>query len=113
MTKERRKHERRSSCMPVWMCDCRTGLRYQGHVMNISAGGAYVLAVAEMGIPVGKTVEITIGTHSDDHGGFELHCCEHNAKVVRSEVLGYATGFALEFVGQMHAMKPQRHMMLC
>ncbi len=79
--------------------------------MNISAGGVYVVATFETGPAVGKTVDITIGTHSDEHGGFDLHRCERSARVVRTEHLGYATGLALEFVGQLERMTPRHHLM--
>ena len=99
--------------MPAWVCDRHTGLRHQGRVMNISAGGAYVLACLEKELKVGRAVEITIGTPNDDHGGFELHRCERSARVVRTEQLGYATGLALQFAGQLQRVGQQHQLMSC
>ena len=98
--------------MPVWVCDARTGLKHQGQVMNISAGGVYVLACQETDLSLGKTVQITIGTHNNDHGGYDLHHSDRSAKVVRTEHLGYATGLALQFAGQFQRTD-QRHLMPC
>ena len=81
--------------------------------MNISAGGVYVLAALETDFGVGKSVEITIGTQSGVHGGFELHRCERNARVVRTDALGYAVGLALEFAGQFQLMEQQHQLMPC
>jgi hypothetical protein len=113
MASDRRQHERHASCMPVWVCDSRSGMRRQGQVMNISVGGVYVVAACEDAPKPGKTIEVIIGTHSDQHGGFDLHRCERSARVVRTEDLGCAVGLALEFAGQFQQMGSEHHLMPC
>ena len=112
-THERRQHERNPSRLPAWVCDHRTGLRSQGHVMNISVGGVYLVASCANPPQAGHKVDITIATNRDDFGGFELQHCQKNARVVRTDPLGYATGLALEFAGHFEPVTPQHQLMEC
>ena len=113
MRRNRRQHERSAACMPAWVCNEETGLRRQGHTLNISAGGVYVLAALETEAYLGKTLSVTIGTHSGCHGGQDLHRCECSARVVRTDHLGYAVGVALEFIGEPQRMEVQHQLMPC
>ena len=114
MHTDRREHERKPSCLPIWVTDDEVGFCGQGQAVNISAGGAYVLIVAESAFLEVRHIAITIVTPwSDGMMGCDLHRSQAHARVIRTEEVGYGTGLALRFTGAFKPMHPQHQMMPC
>lgn len=69
----------------------------QGHSVNVSAGGMYLLMAADFEFPLGSPVSVVFGLLDDDHDGYNLQEASKGAQIVRLERLGYGTGMALQF----------------
>ena len=111
MRTDRRQHERKPSCLPIWVADDEVGFCGQGQAVNISEGGVYVLVVAESARLEGRDVAVTIGTPCSDPGGSDVHRCQARALVIRTEEVGYGTGLALKFTDALRPLHPQHQMM--